>query len=66
MSIIHTQDRIDEHARQAWAVAEFLIVHYGDPDHCVMSDEIMACLLENVSSHLKAIRELNAGQEAQS
>lgn len=56
-SIFTAPDHIDEHARQAWALAELLVVHYTE-DHSVMSDDIMSCLMENISSHLEEIRKL--------
>ncbi|MDT8895799.1 hypothetical protein RSO41_14165 [Halomonas sp. I1] len=68
MSYLHaSEDRIDAHARQAWALSELLIDHFGgQEEHNVLSDEIMSCLMENLSGHLKRIREINAGQEVQS
>lgn len=56
---LDNHDLIDEHARQAWSVAELLINHYGD-EHDTLSDEIMLGLLEGISSHLGRIREINA------
>ncbi len=58
-SVFTAPDRIDEHARQAWALAELLIDHYcGQEDHNILSDEIMGGLMENISGHLNAIREI--------
>lgn len=52
-------DVIDEHARQAWSVAELLIEHFsGERD--TLSDEVMTCLMEDISSHLARIRDINA------
>ncbi|WP_280569752.1 hypothetical protein [Chromohalobacter sp. 296-RDG] len=67
MSYHTDSDRLDAHARQAWALSELLIDHFGgQEEHNVMSDEIMSGLMENISEHLKKIQEINAGQEVQS
>ncbi|GHE19988.1 hypothetical protein [Halomonas urumqiensis] len=50
-------DKIDAHARQAWALSELLIDHFGgQEDHNVLNDDIMCSLMENMSYHLEAIR----------
>ncbi|WP_404298103.1 hypothetical protein [Halomonas sp.] len=61
-----TLDRIDEHTRQAWALSELLLAYFNDGDEGrdTMSDEVMSGLMENLASHLREIRELNKGQEA--
>lgn len=61
MSYPTTTDHIDAHARQARAVAELLIDHFGgQEDHNVLSDDIMAGLMENLSHHLAQIQAINA------
>lgn len=67
MSLFTTSDQIDTHARMAHALTELLIDHYGgQDDHNVLSDEIMASLMENLSHHLERIREINADSEVKS
>ncbi|WP_275289326.1 hypothetical protein [Halomonas elongata] len=67
MSYITKADHIDTHARQAWALAELLVDHFGgQEEHNLLSDEIMCGLMENISDHLKRIQDINAGQEVQS
>ncbi|MFG6178543.1 hypothetical protein ACGTN6_14995 [Halomonas sp. THAF12] len=61
MSYSTTADHIDTHARQAWALAQLLIDHFGgQEDHNVLSDEIMSALMENLSHHLVRIQTINA------
>lgn len=64
MNYLIKSDRIDAHARQAYALAELLIDHFGgQEDHNILSDEIMSGLMENMSHHLTRIREINAESE---
>lgn len=61
---LDVRDLIDERARQAWALSEFLLAYYneGEGGRDTMSDEVMSGLMENLAHHLRAIRELNEGQ----
>ncbi|MFG6175780.1 hypothetical protein ACGTN6_00925 [Halomonas sp. THAF12] len=62
MSYSTTSDHIDSHARQAWALAELLVDHYGgQEDHNVLNDDIMSGLMENLAYHTAKIQEINAG-----
>jgi hypothetical protein len=65
VSLLLSKDRIDEHARQGWALSEFLLAYYNDGDEGrdTMSDEVMSGLMENLASHLRHIRALNSGGE---
>lgn len=64
MTSIETQDRIDAHTRQAWALAELLQSHFSDEERDPMTDTVMVCLMENMADHLRHIRALNSGEEA--
>lgn len=61
-SVFKDQDRIEDQARQAWALSEFLLAYHNDQaagEGLMMSTEIVCGLLENLCDRLEAIREIN-------
>lgn len=60
-SAVDVQNCIEDQARQAYSLSEFLVTYYNDGggERSTMSDEIMAGLLENISERLQIIRDAN-------
>ncbi|WP_075882074.1 hypothetical protein [Vreelandella massiliensis] len=64
---VNLTDRIEDQARQAWALSEFLLAYHNDTAdgaRCAMSNEIVSGLLENLCERLETIREITAQEAA--
>lgn len=60
-SAVDVQNCIEDQARQAYSLSEFLVTYYAEDDgeRSTMSNEIMAGLMENISERLQIIRDAN-------